>query len=401
MRTVITGASGFVGRQLIELLVAEGQDLLLVGRDTAALTRDWPHLSNCAYSELSTRAHGFDQVVHLAVLNNNIEADEATFFRVNVGLTLEVLRSAQAAGIARFINVSSMHALDDSPHPYARSKRAAVAAIHAETGIDCITVYMPAVYGDVWAGKLAVLNRLPAPLARSLFAVLAAIKPTVHISSLAEICCRKKLQPGTVLLADDQNLNPVYRFGKRSMDLGFALAVLLLFWWAMIAVWLAVRLQSPGPGIFAQERVGRHGRPFICYKFRSMHVGTAQVGTHQVAQSAVTPIGNFLRRTKIDELPQIFNIFRNEISLVGPRPCLTVQTELVAERQARGVLDITPGITGLAQINDIDMSRPVRLAEWDARYVATRSLLLDIKILLRTALGGGQGDKIRQGEAPR
>lgn len=125
-----------------------------------------------------------------------------------------------------------------------------------------------------------------------------------------------------------------------------------------------------------------------------MKQGTAQAGTHEVSSAAVTKIGAFLRKTKIDELPQIWNIFRGELSLVGPRPCLPVQTELNEARHKLGVYEITPGITGLAQINGIDMSRPELLAQWDARYIAQQSLLLDLKIIIATFTGSGQGDLV-------
>ena len=99
-------------------------------------------------------------------------------------------------------------------------------------------------------------------------------------------------------------------------------------------------------------------------------------------------------KTKIDELPQVLNIFKNEMSLIGPRPCLPVQEELIQARQALGVLSVKPGISGLAQINNIDMSDPELLARWDAKYIHLRSLLLDLKIFIATVLGRGQGDKV-------
>ena len=125
-----------------------------------------------------------------------------------------------------------------------------------------------------------------------------------------------------------------------------------------------------------------------------MQQGTVQAGTHEVSQASVTRIGKFLRGTKVDELPQIWNILKNDISLVGPRPGLPIQRELFEERCAQGVFDVKPGISGLAQINNIDMSDPKRLAEWDARYIALQSLSLDIKIIISTIRGKGQGDKI-------
>ncbi|KGF67301.1 lipid carrier : UDP-N-acetylgalactosaminyltransferase [Hoeflea sp. BAL378] len=180
----------------------------------------------------------------------------------------------------------------------------------------------------------------------------------------------------------------------RAVDLAFAFAVAVFFWWLLLLIWAVVRLESKGPGIFAQERVGRNGHPFTCYKFRTMKAGTAHLGTHEVSASSVTRLGQILRKLKLDELPQIINIFRNEISLIGPRPCLPVQTQLVEARRRLGVLTLKPGISGLAQVNGIDMSDPEKLAQWDARYKALQSLLLDLKIIIATALGSGNGDRV-------
>jgi lipopolysaccharide/colanic/teichoic acid biosynthesis glycosyltransferase len=197
-----------------------------------------------------------------------------------------------------------------------------------------------------------------------------------------------------VLLHNIKRSHLLFRFVKRFIDLAFAVGVLLFFWWGLLVIWILVRLQTSGPGIFAQERVGHKGRIFTCYKFRTMHTGTAQAGTHEVAASSVTKLGVFLRKTKLDELPQIWNILKNELSLIGPRPCLPSQAHLVEIRRANGVFELKPGISGLAQINNVDMSNPEKLLYWDVRYLQRQSLKLDLKIILQTALGGGQGDKI-------
>ncbi|MDF1610284.1 sugar transferase [Hoeflea sp. YIM 152468] len=177
------------------------------------------------------------------------------------------------------------------------------------------------------------------------------------------------------------------------MDLSAAIFVLVLLWWLMAIVWLLVRLDSPGPGLFKQIRVGRNEQPFLCYKFRTMHLSTPQKGTHEVPVSSVTRLGRFLRRTKLDELPQCINLLKNEMSLVGPRPCLPSQTDLVRERRRRGIFAIKPGITGLAQLNGVDMSDPEKLAKWDRRYLDLRGILLDLRLVIATALGKGGGDR--------
>jgi len=127
-----------------------------------------------------------------------------------------------------------------------------------------------------------------------------------------------------------------------------------------------------------------------------MYVGTASVPTHEVSASRITPIGRFLRRTKLDELPQLWNVVKGEMSLVGPRPCLPDQTALVEARQRWGVAALRPGITGLAQLRGIDMADPARLAEIDAEYLASASLPADLEILIGTVLSGeARGDRAR------
>jgi O-antigen biosynthesis protein WbqP len=178
---------------------------------------------------------------------------------------------------------------------------------------------------------------------------------------------------------------------KRAFDF-LACALFLLFCWPiLLIVIIAIRLQSPGPAIFVQVRVGRDERPFACYKLRSMYSGTANLPTHEVKASSVTALGEHLRRFKIDELPQIWNVLVGDMSLVGPRPCLPSQTDLVEARRQLGVFEVRPGITGLAQVNGIDMSDAKRLAELDAQYVRTQSLMGDFRLIIATLRGQGVG----------
>jgi lipopolysaccharide/colanic/teichoic acid biosynthesis glycosyltransferase len=266
-------------------------------------------------------------------------------------------------------------------------------------GIERIILYLPAVVGDRLTGRLAALSCLPL-LPRSIaLAFLGAMKPTVDAgrvsAAILNVAQGSAPPAGPLIASNGQSGNAAFSVVKRAIDLSFALTILVLLWWAMIIIWIAVRLQSPGPGIFRQERVGQNERVFTCYKFRTMHISTPHLGTHEVPSSSVTPLGKFLRRTKLDELPQVFNILLNQMSLVGPRPCLSSQIELIEERRARGVFKIKPGITGLGQINNVDMSDPKRLATWDRRYIDQQSLLLDIGIILATARGSGAGDRIK------
>lgn len=188
---------------------------------------------------------------------------------------------------------------------------------------------------------------------------------------------------------------------KRAFDLVGAGLGLIVLWPVILAAVIAIRLNSPGPGILAQRRIGRNRREFTCYKLRTMHANTAQLPTHQVGASALTSIGGFLRRSKLDELPQLYNVVRGEMSLVGPRPCLPSQTELIDARSRRGALSVPPGITGLAQVHGIDMSDPVRLACTDAVYARTRSFGGDLRLILQTLTGAGVGIDPARGATAR
>lgn len=182
---------------------------------------------------------------------------------------------------------------------------------------------------------------------------------------------------------------------KFLFDTVMAVFMLVLLSPVILICVLAIRRDSPGPGLFRQTRVGRNETPFTCYKLRTMYVTSASVPTHEASASAITAIGRFLRRTKLDELPQLFNVVRGEMSFVGPRPCLPQQTELVRLRREKHIFCLRPGITGLAQVQNIDMSDPARLAEVDARYARQMSFLTDLRIMFRTVVGGGQGDKVK------
>lgn len=163
--------------------------------------------------------------------------------------------------------------------------------------------------------------------------------------------------------------------------------ILALLW---ILGWL-----DTGSPLFRQERVGRNQKPFMLVKFRTMRPDTASVATHLADASAVTKLGHFLRRSKLDELPQLWNVLKGEMSLVGPRPCLFSQTELIEERESRGVFNARPGITGLAQIKGIDMSTPGLLAETDALMLKELDLRAYFTFILKTVTGSGRGDRIK------
>jgi lipopolysaccharide/colanic/teichoic acid biosynthesis glycosyltransferase len=164
----------------------------------------------------------------------------------------------------------------------------------------------------------------------------------------------------------------------------------------ILIVLMIIGYFDTGSPIFRQERVGRGKKPFLLMKFRSMNVNAPSVATHMASASSITPFGSFLRKSKLDELPQLWNVFVGDMSLVGPRPNLFNQEELIHERDSRGVYSVRPGITGLAQINKIDMSTPQLLAETDAKMIQELNTLGYFKYIFLTVFGKGIGDRINK-----
>lgn len=179
----------------------------------------------------------------------------------------------------------------------------------------------------------------------------------------------------------------------RILDFVFSLLG-LVFGSPVLLVIYIIGLFDTGSPVFKQERIGRNKKPFTLIKFRTMSVDTASVASHLASTASITKMGGFLRKTKLDELPQLWNVLKGEMSLVGPRPGLFNQEELTAARDSLGVFDVRPGITGLAQVNDIDMSTPELLAKTDAKMIRELSLVNYFKFILQTVTGKGSGDRV-------
>lgn len=183
----------------------------------------------------------------------------------------------------------------------------------------------------------------------------------------------------------------------RVFDLFFSALGLLLASPLLLILTIAGLLDTGSP-LFRQTRVGQNKKPFTLVKFRTMQPDTVHVATHLADATAITAFGKFLRRTKLDELPQLWNVLRGEMSLVGPRPCLFSQEELIEMREQLGVFHARPGITGLAQVNKIDMSTPKLLAETDARMLASLGISSYFIYILLTVTGRGAGDRVNGGQ---
>ncbi|NAR22999.1 sugar transferase [Vibrio cholerae] len=163
----------------------------------------------------------------------------------------------------------------------------------------------------------------------------------------------------------------------------------------LLVVFIIGKFDTGSP-VFIQTRVGKNKKAFELIKFRTMSVNTQSVASHLANTNSITKLGAFLRKTKIDELPQLINVLRGDMSLVGPRPNLFNQEELIAERDALGIYDVLPGITGLAQIQNIDMSTPRLLAQTDKKMIDTLTLKDYFRYILMTATGSGAGDAVKK-----
>ncbi len=181
----------------------------------------------------------------------------------------------------------------------------------------------------------------------------------------------------------------MYKFVKRTLDILVAVLALVLLGIPMLIVAVLIKMEDPGPAIFTQKRIGKGKSHFVLYKFRSMKMDTPHdVPTHLLKnpEQYILKVGGFIRRTSIDELPQLFNILKGDMSFVGPRPALWNQDDLVAERDRYGANDVLPGLTGWAQINGRDEPEIPVKARQDGEYVKKMSFLSDCRCLFGTVL---------------
>lgn len=393
LRILLIGGTGFVGSQLAPVLRSRGHQVVLASRKSDAargiVGRDgW-----------ATAVENSNVVVFLSAINNDVDATPEQIRATNVDLPLEVAEMIDAGRPQRLVLFGSDHV--DNVFPldlYASSKAELTERLLERPALPVTVQILSPVHGARFVKKLSAVDRFPGPLRRLAVAALGAVRPLSHIDQIAdEIEAAPNASNGLLFrrVVDDQDHNFIYRSVTRFFDLAFAIAVIVFFGWLMAILAIMIAATTTGPALFKQQRVGRHGRIFTCYKFRTMRVNTPQVATHQVSSDSTTSVGKRLRDWKLDELPQVFNILANHMSLVGPRPCLPTQHELVAARDKLGVMAVKPGVTGWSQIHGIDMSDPEVLAQSDADFLHCRSIPLYVRIALLTFLGKGQGDKIR------
>lgn len=375
-----------MGRNLIPLLVQAGHTLLLISRDPARAEDLFPGLTVVSEETWQERARNFDIFLHLAVMNNNQAGSLGEFMEANSNVTSAFADGAREAGISRFIYPSTVQALmPEASSPYALSKIAGAEAARMSFSGYVEVLYLGLVHGEHFSGKLSLLDRFPQPVASFVFSLVSALKPTTSAERLARYI--SSLGPGgshaSSILTDQKCQNPTYRLWQALLGGVFVLAVSLLFP-LLLLTWAIIVIEDGRPGIFTQERRGFGDSLFNCVKFRTMRNGTGSRGSHLVDSNAVTEVGRILRRLKVDELPQAWNVLRGEMVLIGPRPCLPNQEEVIAARESRDVVNYSPGLTGWAQVNGVDMSEPETLAIYDSQYLGLQSVSFDLRIIRRT-----------------
>ena len=193
---------------------------------------------------------------------------------------------------------------------------------------------------------------------------------------------------------------PVYDFFKRAFDIFCSFFAILILGLLMLIVAIAIKIDSKGPVLFKQDRIGKNKKIFKILKFRSMYIDTdPNAPTHQLgnATSHITKVGKFIRKTSIDELPQLFNIFIGQMSFVGPRPALWNQDDLVAERDKYYANDVKPGLTGLAQVSGRDELEIPAKAKFDGEYVEKRGFFYDIGLIFKTVFSVFKHDGVVEG----
>lgn len=384
MKIVVFGASGNVGSVITERLKEAGHTLLLISQGPTGILVTSSEIRFIATEDWESQAQGFDVFLFMPGIARRPKEDQTIKDDMDVAIFL--LEASNRAGIPRFVCQLSFRDLVRKPGEHSLdgflSRR------------DWVNNYFSGHVDVVYTGilvhhtdpdKLWFFPRISKIFEDSISSVLSAFLPMTSVESIVEYFSHPDpLADGRrSILTDSKSENLTYRIWQAALNLTFVVSVALLSF-PLFLFWTAIVVQSGRPGFFLQDRIGRGGKSFKCAKLRTMKKGTESVGTHLVRDEAITEFGRFLRRFKLDELPQAVNIASGQMCLVGPRPSLPGQVEVIEARETSGVMGLKPGLTGWAQVKGIDMSEPGRIAELDAQYLRLQSVWLDLLILKRT-----------------
>ena len=506
-RILVTGANGFLGQRIAEVLLRNSNETRLCGRGPVSVVgaEDYVSFDLCG-SLPENLFDGISTVIHVAGLAHCFgPRDPSDFHKVNVDAAVRLAEEARNSAVRHFVYVSSVavYGPDETQSiprdeasalhpvtPYGESKKLAEERL-TETLADSstrLTIFRPTtIYGIGEPGNIGRLIRfidrlpfwwpigsgrndkslihvddaaelivaaslssddfdsprvfnvsdVPRPMSEITNTVCEATGtfrlpfhfPTAFLKKIGGTRVRRILEKwessdaydGTHLTDSvgqhrfrslDTGIQEQYRsmrrcgasghgsWKKRLFDILATVALLLVFAIPMLAIGLIVRMTSRGPALYSSQRMGANGKLFPMLKFRSMRIDTPQVATHLLADSNsfITPIGHILRKTSLDELPQLLNVLTGSMSLVGPRPALFNQEDLISLRQSRGVSWLRPGITGWAQICGRDEVSIPEKVELDVEYADRRSFWFDIQILAKTGIKVIARDNIAQAD---
>ena len=241
-------------------------------------------------------AEEIDAVVHLAAINNNVKATESPFQEVNIGLLKKVLEFCKKNNVENIINLSSYHVYNDENILYSQSKRDALDLTRSYNFPKIKNIILPFIYSIPFNGKFSFLNKIPSLIRLPIFSLISALKPVINVDDiLSEILANlnQKSIFQDILLAESKDNNISYLLFRKMIDLGFSISVFIVFLIPMILIWFSIVLTSKGPGFLSQTRVGLKEQHFQLYKFRTMKLGTKNMGTHLATASDITKIGSF------------------------------------------------------------------------------------------------------------
>lgn len=393
MRIVMSGATGFVGRQIVPKLRALGFEILIISREPVSARRLLPGLEIVSPEEWLSNVGSFDAFVYLSVMNSDQDCSLQDFLVVNRDMALHYAKIARAKGVSRFVYFSSVKALDSEENtPYAVSKREGQSALRSFLGTDLYTVHLGLVHGTETAGRLSLMDNFSPLIRRAIAQIVFALRPTTSadrvVGFIQDVC--DDIAGSRTILTDDKAEMPFYRGWVFFLNTAFVLASIILSPILLVS-WLVVVSTQGFPGFYRQERVGLEGRLFRFIKIRTMYLDAPAKSSHEVSSSFIFPFGRFLRKTKLDELVQAWHVARGEMNLIGPRPSMSSQSDVIHRRRRQGILRLKPGLTGWAQVQGVDMESPAELVRYDGEYLDLRSIALDARIVLLTFFRGFRG----------
>ena len=386
MKVVVRAISEVTGNLISSELARAGHTVLLISNESRWRESEFAGYTVETPEEWEKCAQDYDAFLLFAGPINCRSKVSRQRFPKDQSHIENYRNNARRLGIARFIIFSDFRNFLPRPDSQRDGNSCSRRLVEqANSGNDAERVYLGKIYSRRKNIRLITATHRSNPFGLFRDPFLSWLLPTTSVDQIINYL-KLSVVDGSAqkqILTDPKSEQFGYRMWRVLLDSTFVTTVLLIAP-LMLVVWLAVILESGRPGLFLQERLGPAGSVFKCVKLRTMKNGTPSAATHEVPGGSVTKLGSIFRRLKLDEVPQAWNILRGEMSLVGPRPCLPSQKEVILARDKHGVLKHRPGLTGWAQANGVDMREPELLAQYDGEYVGFQSAWFDLVILAKT-----------------